>query len=378
MRPDDIKNPRTKNYSFFKYQLILAERFVKAIFYLFISYFNFGFFKAKNKIFIENYKDVRFINFLFFSLKNDFQFIYEPSWNFSKFIKKIGLINFFLVCKKGRRGQCKYILSFDKEDNLLEKNSINFNSDYFFLSDNPTTKYKSLPYYLYPKVYNHSYNLISKYHNLEKDIKILFSGTTNEKLYKDFQWIKNGKQMPNRHEILNYIEREFEDCTAVVTKKEQFNLNKKDYEIFLYKNLMLNKKSKALLTLSEHLKLVSRSNFFITAPGTGMPICHHIIEAMKFGSIPITNYGDLIYPNLNSEISLSYNDLNELKHCINVALKMSKSEIARMQMKLKKFYLDYFSPKSFSSKILNITTPITFYANNDHDSVDLRNIRMQK
>ena len=30
------------------------------------------------------------------------------------------------------------------------------------------------------------------------------------------------------------------------------------------------------------------SNFFITAPGADMPLCHHLIECIKLKSIPIT------------------------------------------------------------------------------------------
>ena len=44
-----------------------------------------------------------------------------------------------------------------------------------------------------------------------------------------------------------------------------------------------------------------------------MPLCHHMVEGIKVGSIPITNCEKLIYPNLNDHNSLQYSNIDQLE-----------------------------------------------------------------
>ena len=55
----------------------------------------------------------------------------------------------------------------------------------------------------------------------------------------------------------------------------------------------LIKKSKTNLSNTQHLELISKSNFILTAPGADMPLCHHLIEGIKMKTIPISNYANL-------------------------------------------------------------------------------------
>ena len=62
----------------------------------------------------------------------------------------------------------------------------------------------------------------------------------------------------------------------------------------------------------DNFNLLSNSCFNLSCPGVVMPLCHHLIEGIKVGSIPITNCEKLLIPNLNEEISLQYSNLDEL------------------------------------------------------------------
>ena len=66
----DQQNPRTKNYSIFKYLLRNIEFFLKNIIYFMVVFINCIIFRAKkNYLDLGNYEDTRFINYLFYSLK---------------------------------------------------------------------------------------------------------------------------------------------------------------------------------------------------------------------------------------------------------------------------------------------------------------------
>ena len=81
-----------------------------------------------------------------------------------------------------------------------------------------------------------------------------------------------------------------------------------------------------------------------------MPLCHHLIEGIKVGSIPITNCEELLYPNLNHEISLQYSNLDNLIEKIYQALNMKNDEILFMRNKVLNFYKLHLSPEIFLKK----------------------------
>lgn len=377
MREDDIKNPRTRKYSNTKYFFIVFERFIKKIFYIILSLLNFSLNSDRKKIFIGKYKDSRFIEYFFYSLSKEYDFVYEFDANLSNLIKKIGIKNFFKFCKEGTFDECNIILKIDENPEYLEKKLININTDYFFLTDNNLNSKHVIPYYMYPKIYSKNYTKLDAYKILNKKISIIFSGSTNEILYNRINWKNNdGNLILNRNQILKIIEHNFLNQIKIVNKKKDLkNLNLEKDKIYLFKNEGLKKKGKSLLSTKEHLINIARSEFIITAPGTEMPLCHHFIEALKFGTIPITNYGDLILPKLDKKFYLEYSTENELVECIKKALNMSEQQKLEMREGLIKTYDEKFSPNSFLKKFNRIYPPATIYANNDHDSVRLREKR---
>ena len=73
-----------------------------------------------------------------------------------------------------------------------------------------------------------------------------------------------------------------------------------------------------------------------------MPLCHHLIEGMKVGSIPITNCEKLFFPNLNSNMVLNYSNMNQLNDQIIRALDMKEDEIIYNQNKRQKAKHNFF------------------------------------
>ena len=83
-----------------------------------------------------------------------------------------------------------------------------------------------------------------------------------------------------------------------------------------------------------------------------MPLCHHLIEGMKVGSIPITNCEKLVSPNLDLNMSLHYSNIDELNNQVKKALDMKEEEIIYMREKVFDYYEKYLSPKNFKLKFI--------------------------
>jgi hypothetical protein len=353
----DINNPRTRRYSEFKSLVVGIELFFKKGFYLFFVFINFVIHTRKPKyINIGKYEvnDARFINFVFVSLKENYNFSYDISFSLLNFIKKIGLINFMLHSTPNKliRNKKKIRLlinSFDK----IKDNEINFNTNYF--SKKKFTNSLYLPYYIYPKVYNKFYPKLEKFSKNKKKIRIFFSGSTNPQVYGKFNWldVENNKLL-NRIEIINFIIKFYKEKIFFLKKYNDLKyLNPIKTPIVLSINDKLVKKTKTNLKSEEHFDLISKSNFFLTAPGADMPLCHHLIESIKMKSIPISNYAELHQPILDKKFYLQFDNYQSLKTSIDTALNMTESEIYLKQQYLETFYNNFLSPKAFLNKFEN-------------------------
>ena len=365
---------RFKKYNKFKIFLRYIEFKFKNLIYNFLIIFNF---KKRNKNYIDlnNYQDSRYINFLIYSLKNNFHFIYKKNENTILLLKKIGLLNFFKhTCDKNQIKNQKKIIKINFNQNL-KNNGLEINSDYFsILKKNKLKDYFVMPYYMYPEVYNYDYK---KFNNqvLPFKFRIFFSGGMFQEVYSKFKWRINDQDLLNRIDVINLIIKEFKNEIFFIQKKSDLKTEKifKKKIIFCLHDKMLSKK-KYILSFKENYKMISQSAFNLSCPGVVMPLCHHLIEGIKFGSIPITSCADLIVPKLDEEICLKYDNAESLLNSIYKALKMNKENINEKRLKLKKFYYKNLSPDSFKDKFLNnlkMSKPKKILVCDDHESVKL-------
>ena len=179
--------------------------------------------------------------------------------------------------------------------------------------------------------------------------------------------------MLNRVEIFDFILTNFKEKICLLNSYDQLNdVINSNKPIILSLNDGLVKKTKTNLTNQEHLKLISMSNFFITAPGADMPLCHHFIECIKMKSIPITSYNEYLFPSLNIDDHISFNNFDELNLAINNALSMNQDKIVKIQNNLDIFYKDNLSPQSFFKNFENRRNN-NIIACNDVESVERYN-----
>lgn len=89
----------------------------------------------------------------------------------------------------------------------------------------------------------------------------------------------------------------------------------------------------------EHL---SRSDFFIAAPGAYFPFCHNLIESMAVGTIPIVEYGKWMCPALEDGVNcIAFDGAAGLVDAINRALELSSEEILIMRKNVIQYYEDH-------------------------------------
>ena len=351
----DLENPRTKNYSKLKSFLISLELILKKGWLFIFVIINFFIHTKKNNyIDIGNYKnkDSRFINFLVKSLKSKYNFSYDVSLSIIDFVKKIGIKNFVLNSTPNIFTKNSNKFKFKLNDQNHNQDELNFNTNYF---NDHKDKKLFLPYYMYPKIYNSNYEQLEKFKYNLKLIKIFFSGSTNNEVYGKFKWFTEAKvKLLNRVEIIEFIEKNFKE--KIFFLKSYKDLSKIDYTktpIVLSLNDGLIKKTKTNLTNTQHLDLISKSNFILTAPGADMPLCHHLIEGIKMRTIPISNYANLHRPFISENDYIYFNNYETLNESILTALNMSDEEIKSRQDNLEKFYNEKLSPSSFLSAFEN-------------------------
>ena len=325
---------------------------------------------------LGSFSDNRFINFLIYSLKDDFNFLYTKEENAKKLFRRIGLLNFFKhTTSKTTFDNNKIKLLINREPS--NDNDVIFDTNYFkyFYENKKEIGHEKLimPYYMYPRIYNSFYKKIHVKKNPNFKLRVFFSGSIVEEGYNNFKWSKEPNKFPNRIEVINRVLKEFKNEIFLINSKNDL----KSSEIFKKKIILclhnkMIKKTKYTLNFKENLDLLSDSCFNLSCPGVVMPLCHHLIEGIKVGSIPITNCEKLLSPYLTEEISLQYSNINQLIEKFHEALVMKNDEVLFMREKVLNYYDANLSPKNFKENFKKILSKKEkkIICCDDHRSVD--------
>jgi hypothetical protein len=316
-------------------------------------------FRSKPLIDLGSFSDNRFINFLLYSLKDNFIFLYKKDENAKKLFKRIGFLNFFKHTLSNTNYSNNKKIKFLINKEAIDTNDVTFDTNYFkYLYDkkiNVLQKNLIMPYYMYPRVYNSFYKKINVKKEPNFNLRIFFSGSIVEDGYNSFLWNKEPKKFPNRIEVINKILKEFGNEVFLINSKKDLKssgITKKQIIFCLHDKMI--KKTSYTLNFKQNFDLLSNSCFNLSCPGVVMPLSHHLIEGIKVGSIPITNCEELLFPNINNEISLQYSSLDDLIEKIHQALTMKNDEVLFMRTKVLDFYNTHLGPKNFKNNFLNL------------------------
>ena len=344
-----------KNYNNIKIFFRYIEFLIKNIFINLIIKLNFTLRKPKNFIDLGSFKDNRFINFIVYALKDDFIFLYKNDINTKKLFHRIGLLNFFKYTGPNKKFNNQKKLSFfDNKEKNTDVITLNINYfKYFYNNDEIKKDQMIMPYYMYPRIYNSYYKKIYSKKKPNFNLRIFFSGSVFNEVYKNFYWKKEPKKFPNRIEVINNVIKEFKNEIFFINSKRDIYSEEilKKKIVFCLHNKMI-KKTSYVLNFNDNFNFYRNSCFHLTCPGAVMPLCHHLIEGMKVGSIPITNCEKLVSPNLDLSMSLHYSSIDQLNNQIKKALDMKEDEIIYMRENVFDYYEKYLSPKNFKLKFI--------------------------
>ena len=347
-----------RKYSDSKILLRFVEYKIKNFFLAILATLNIFKFNSKKIIDLGSFRDNSYINYFLFSLKDEYSFTYNNDEHARKILRRIGFFNFFkfttsnLFFKNKKKIKISMYPNEENDKILIDTNYFN----YFYDTKNNKTNHIVMPYFMYPRIYNSFYKKINILKKPNFNIRIYFSGSVNEEGYRNFYWKKEPEKFPDRIKIINFIKKEFGSEIYFINSKKDLKSSaflKKKIIFCLHENVI--KKTTYKLNFKENFNLLSLSCFNLNCPGVVMPLSHHLIEAIKVGSIPITSCNNLILPNLNNENSLIYSNLDELRNKINEALNMKEDEIIFKRSKVQEFYKFNLSPESFKKNFNKIT-----------------------
>ena len=364
-----------RKYSNSKILIRFIEYKIKNFFLAILAKLNIFKFNSKKIIDLGSFRDSSYINYFLFSLKDEYSFTYNNDEHAKKLLRRIGFFNFFkfttanLFFKNKKKIKVNMYPNEENDKILIDTNYFN----YFYDTKNNKTNHIVMPYFMYPRIYNSFYKKINIIKKPNFNIRVYFSGSINEDGYSNFYWKKEPERFPDRIKIINLIKKEFESEIYFINSKEDLKSSaflKKKIIFCLHENVI--KKTTYKLNFRENLNLLSLSCFNLNCPGVVMPLCHHLIEGIKVGSIPITSCNNLIFPNLNNENSLIYSNLDELKNKIHEALNMKEDEIIFKRSKVQEFYKLNLSPESFKKNFNKIAfdSKSKIICCDDHRSVE--------
>lgn len=220
------------------------------------------------------------------------------------------------------------------------------------ITDTDAIKQQSLkfPFGFHPNTYKR-FNIKSKEklnnvlfaneENNQNAYKIVFAGSTNGEDYNNIK--DNFIELIDRNTIFNEIRAHFNSMISVDYRKKE------------NKSILISDSLNAIrINEIDLFKIFKNSDFFIAPPGFEMPFCHNLYEAMSCGLIPIIQYSDYLYPNLENDINcLTFASVSELQECINKCLHMESSQIKKMKANVLKYYKNHMLPSAFVNKIEN-------------------------
>ncbi|TWU47990.1 hypothetical protein [Rubripirellula reticaptiva] len=193
-----------------------------------------------------------------------------------------------------------------------------------------------MPYPMHPTTLGRiSPCLLGDLRNHRRWFSVLFAG--NQKPRYGDQQIGQGFGLLNRIEVLETVRQSHPQHV-----NERFELaNRTD-------SIVLSDSRTDPVSASNWMPVIASANFFLCCPGSSQPTCHHLVESMSVGTIPILQYGDRVTPHLIDGVNaICFSDRASLVDAISRAVSMPVAEIARMRRSGAEFYDEHLCGTRF-------------------------------
>jgi len=203
----------------------------------------------------------------------------------------------------------------------------------------------TMPLPMHPQLYVEYFEVkrLEQYRSNPRRLRILFSGNCDEEGY-DQPIIREVYRKLSRLEIMKAIQAH--RWGRWVSEAELLKQNDYQNEFLLVDHTMR-------INQQNWLKTVSQSDFFLCPPGIVFAWSYNLVEAMAVGTIPLTNYPEWFFPPLRHGINaLTFTTVEELGNAIDLARRMSDTQIAEMRRNVIAYYQEHLELKSFVTRLI--------------------------
>jgi len=130
----------------------------------------------------------------------------------------------------------------------------------------------------------------------------------------------------NRVEILGHLHEHFADRLVDGPAKRPADLVLRDSQT-------------DPIVIDDWMATIARHRFFVCCPGAAQPKCHHLIEAMSVGTVPLIEYGDRLDPPLRDGVNaICFRGKSGLSEAIGRIDALSDDQLERLRVAA----IDYF------------------------------------
>lgn len=305
--------------------------------------------RAEKSIYINSSPNGEMRRYLYILAKflamNGYKVFVKAHFNIFKAL--VDYANFFLdeanivLVKKDIKAD--YIITYKEPS---EPNEIQMDYNYFGKGNG-----LYFPYPMQPGQYKFNYiSQIDKLRCNDRIITALFMGGVSEN-YKENEKLKPFRikyGIVNRYEAYHFLLNEKDVVIVPVNSEEAMHCFNSDVRID--KTLLVNNIN-CIVQQPEWLKCMSKSDFIICLPGAEQPMCHHAIEAMSVGTIPILQYNRLFNPPLEDmKNCVLFKDLAHLRNLLSMIRSMPGDQVTELRRNVIAYYDKYLSQVAFVKK----------------------------
>ncbi len=212
----------------------------------------------------------------------------------------------------------------------------------------------ALPFMMHPLIYCKGQDKqLNVFRGQARKIRAFFAGNADKYYYRD-PAVKKYGQMTRREGIAALL-RSRRKIVWRPDKKEFDHLMRADgYRV----ECVISDFSKFKIRIEHWLETLSKSDFFLCLSGAGYPMCHHLIESLAVGTVPIMSYPEWLEPPLeHGKNALIYRNADELVQRLDEAMSMSPVRIGEMRQNAARYYDEHLSPRDFSTRFGSLKSP---------------------
>ncbi len=179
--------------------------------------------------------------------------------------------------------------------------------------------------------------------DVDRPVRILFAGNTNPASY-DHAVLRRRHGVMTRREV---VERVKERLVGghVVLERPAVRL---PAATFLTAEALVPP-----IPDAQWLSTLAQADFFLAAPGTHMPLCHNLVEAMLVGTIPILEYGSYLEPALEDGVNcLAFRGSPSLDRAVERAVAIGPDELLALRVRVREYAARWLAPGLFARRLL--------------------------